>query len=87
MAAATSDRPSNRHPPNRNDHENTHAYPVPPPPVTVDLLAVGSGPGIEATVDGPGGAPHVKMFGGKDLSLLESFFAETPSFTGGLLVG
>jgi hypothetical protein len=35
---------------------------------------------------GAGGGPHVKVFSGKDLSVLASFFAYTPSFTGGVTV-
>ena len=34
---------------------------------------------------GPGGGPHVKLFS-RDLSLLESFYAFDPSFTGGVFV-
>lgn len=35
---------------------------------------------------GPGGGPHVKIFNGRDLSLMASFFAYSPSFTGGVNV-
>ena len=35
---------------------------------------------------GSGGPPHVKVFSGVDLSLLASFFATTPAFTGGIRV-
>lgn len=35
---------------------------------------------------GPGGGPHVKAFSGADGSLLESFFAFDPSYTGGVYV-
>jgi streptogramin lyase len=35
---------------------------------------------------GPGAGPHVKVFSGKDLTLLASFYAYAPSFTGGVNV-
>jgi hypothetical protein len=35
---------------------------------------------------GPGGGPHVQVFSGKDLSLLESFYAFNPTFSGGVNV-
>ncbi len=35
---------------------------------------------------GPGGGPHVRVFSGADLSLLYSFFAYDPAFTGGVFV-
>ncbi|HEX9375604.1 MAG TPA: VCBS repeat-containing protein [Actinomycetota bacterium] len=35
---------------------------------------------------GAGGVPHVKVFDGKGFSLIESFFASSPSFTGGVRV-
>jgi fibronectin-binding autotransporter adhesin len=35
---------------------------------------------------GPGGSPHVKVFSGSDGSLLQSFFAYSPAFTGGVFV-
>jgi hypothetical protein len=38
------------------------------------------------TVPGPGGAANVKVFSGKDGSLLASFFAFDPAFTGGATV-
>jgi VCBS repeat protein/FG-GAP repeat protein len=38
------------------------------------------------TAPGPGAGPHVKAFSGKDGSLLASFFAYDPQFTGGLFV-
>jgi hypothetical protein len=36
---------------------------------------------------GPGGGPHVKVFSGKDLTVLDSFFAYGSGFTGGVWVG
>jgi cyclophilin family peptidyl-prolyl cis-trans isomerase len=38
------------------------------------------------TAAGPGGGAHVKVFSGKDGSLLESFLAYDPTFTGGAFV-
>jgi hypothetical protein len=35
---------------------------------------------------GAGGGPHVKVFDGKNLNVLASFFAFSPSFTGGVFV-
>ena len=35
---------------------------------------------------GPGGGPHVEAFDGRTNALLASFFAATPSFTGGIYV-
>lgn len=35
---------------------------------------------------GPGGGPHVKVFNGTNLNLLQSFFAYSPSFQGGVFV-
>src|SRR5437764_1205351 len=35
---------------------------------------------------GPGGGPHVKVFSGKDGSVLQSFMAYAPTFTGGVSV-
>src|SRR5262249_58835834 len=32
---------------------------------------------------GPGGGPHVKVYSGKDGSLLRSFYAYEPTFAGG----
>jgi hypothetical protein len=53
-------------------------------------VAVGdvNGDGIPdiITSTGPGGGPNIKVFSGKDLSLLASFFAFEPSFTGGATV-
>jgi hypothetical protein len=36
------------------------------------------------TAAGPGGGPHVQVFSGKDGSVLRSFFAYNPAFTGGV---
>jgi len=36
---------------------------------------------------GTGGAPHVKVFSGADLTVLRSFFAYDSGFTGGVYVG
>ncbi|HUR76327.1 MAG TPA: VCBS repeat-containing protein [Acidimicrobiales bacterium] len=38
------------------------------------------------TAPGPGGGPHIKVFSGKDLTVLSSFFAYAPNFTGGVFV-
>src|SRR5581483_11420783 len=35
---------------------------------------------------GPGGGPHVKVYSGKDGSVLQSFFAYDPGFRGGVYV-
>ena len=35
----------------------------------------------------PGGGPHVKIFDGTNLNLLQSFFAYDPAFLGGVFVG
>jgi uncharacterized repeat protein (TIGR01451 family) len=36
---------------------------------------------------GPSGGPHVKVFNGANLALLQSFFAYDPAFNGGVYVG
>jgi len=55
--------------------------------VTVTLGDV-NGDGVADVIAGagPGGAPHVKVFNGTDLSELASFFAFDPGFTGGVRV-
>jgi len=53
-------------------------------------VAVGdiNGDGVDdiVTVAGPGGGPHVRVFNGVDGSLMYSFFATNPNYTGGLTV-
>ena len=53
-------------------------------------VAIGdvTGDGVDdlVTAPGPGGGPHVKVFSGRDLSLVASFFAFEPSFAGGVSV-
>ena len=46
----------------------------------------GDGQADVITGAGPGGGPHVKVFSGADNSLLSSFFAFDPAFTGGVRV-
>ncbi len=38
------------------------------------------------TAPGPGGGPHVKVFSGRDSTTLASFFAYSPTFSGGVYV-
>src|SRR5207248_442428 len=47
----------------------------------------GDGRADVVTGAGAGGGPHVQVFSGVDLSVLQSFFAFDPSFTGGVFVG
>jgi hypothetical protein len=49
--------------------------------------SVGAGFGDIITAAGPGGGPHVKLLNGTDLATLDSFFAYTEAFTGGVFVG
>ncbi len=46
----------------------------------------GDGAADIITGAGPGGGPHVKVFSGKDNSVLASFFAYNPGYTGGVTV-
>jgi hypothetical protein len=47
-----------------------------------------NGDGVDdiITAAGPGGGPHVRVFDGTNLTELRSFFAYSPSFTGGVFV-
>src|SRR5581483_6085543 len=47
-----------------------------------------NGDGVDDIITGagPGGGPHVKVFSGRDGSLLQSFYAYAPGFTGGVFV-
>jgi hypothetical protein len=47
----------------------------------------GDGTADIITAAGPGGGPHVKVFSGKDLSVLRSFLAFDGAFRGGVQVG
>ncbi|QDU22851.1 beta strand repeat-containing protein [Urbifossiella limnaea] len=47
----------------------------------------GDGRADIVTGAGPGGAPHIKVFSGRDLSLLQSFFADDPTSRDGVFVG
>jgi hypothetical protein len=47
----------------------------------------GDGKADIVTGAGPGGGPHVEVFSGADGSVLDSFFAYDPHFTGGVRVG
>jgi hypothetical protein len=53
-------------------------------------VAIGdvSGDGVPdiVTAAGPGGAPHIKVFDGRDLTLLASFYAFDPTFSGGATI-
>src|SRR5207253_182607 len=46
----------------------------------------GDGKADIITGAGPGGGPHVEVFSGADGSVLDSFFAYNPAFTGGVSV-
>jgi streptogramin lyase len=46
----------------------------------------GDGRADIVTGAGPGGGPHVQVFSGANLALLQSFFAYPPAFTGGVFV-
>src|SRR5439155_20991422 len=46
----------------------------------------GDGKADIITGAGPGGGPHVKVFSGADGSVLSSFYAFAPTFTGGVFV-
>jgi hypothetical protein len=46
----------------------------------------GDGKADIVTGAGPGGGPHVEVFSGADLSVLASFYAYAPTFTGGVFV-
>ncbi len=39
------------------------------------------------TGSGPGGGPHIKVFSGRDISILQSFFAGDPNSRAGVFVG
>jgi uncharacterized repeat protein (TIGR01451 family) len=51
------------------------------------VLVTGSSRAAIVTGAGPGGGPHVKVFDPLTLTLLDSFFALDPTFTGGVFVG
>jgi hypothetical protein len=50
-------------------------------------IADGAAPPDILTGAGPGGGPHVRAFDCPSLAVLDSFFAYSPSFTGGVFVG
>jgi serralysin len=47
----------------------------------------GDGRADVVTGAGPGGGPHVKVFGGADGAVLASYLAYAPGFAGGVRVG
>ena len=51
------------------------------------VRVAGNVDGKIVTGAGPGAGPHVKVFDGTTFAELESFFAQAPSFTGGVYVG
>jgi hypothetical protein len=54
--------------------------------VNVAALSRPGGPGAIVTGAGAGGGPQVSIFDGLSLQLLSTFFAYTPTFTGGVFV-
>jgi hypothetical protein len=47
----------------------------------------GDGKAEVITDAGPGGGPHVQVFYGANLAVLDSFFAYSPNFADGVFVG